>query len=183
MSSDGDEDPVRIARVDCELANLLSIAQTEMRPGLAGVGGLIDAVSDGEIGAREAFAAADIDDVGIAERDSDRTDGARRLRIPETVPRIAGVGRLPNTPIDRAHVEGRGLARHTCEGACASGAHGSDLAPTHVGEQCGVDALRTTDGGTADEKQKGSEGLESTCGHISPCASALPMCDAGMRWY
>ena len=36
-----------------------------MRPGLAGVGGFVDAVADGEVGALQAFAAADVDDVGI----------------------------------------------------------------------------------------------------------------------
>ena len=45
------------------LRDLLRVAQPEMRPGLAGVGGLVDAVADREIGPLQAFAAADVDDV------------------------------------------------------------------------------------------------------------------------
>ena len=40
------------------------VAQAEVRPGLAGVGRLVDAVADREIGPRQAFAAADVEDVG-----------------------------------------------------------------------------------------------------------------------
>ena len=47
------------------LGNLLRVAQAEMRPRLARVGRLVDAVADREVGPRQAFAAADVDDVRI----------------------------------------------------------------------------------------------------------------------
>jgi len=60
-----DEDDVGVGGVDGYLADLLGVAQAEVGPGLAGVGGLVDAVAGGEVGAGEAFAAADVDDVGV----------------------------------------------------------------------------------------------------------------------
>jgi len=44
---------------------------TQMLPGLARVGGFVDAVADGEIGAAQAFSAADVDDIWIRGRDGE----------------------------------------------------------------------------------------------------------------
>ena len=45
MAEHGDEQPVGVPRVDHDLRDLLAVAQAEMRPGLAGVGRLVDAVA------------------------------------------------------------------------------------------------------------------------------------------
>ena len=74
MAEDGDEEAVRIVRIDGDRRDLLAVAQAEVRPGLAGVGRFVDAVAGGEVGALQAFAAADVDDV------RDRT--ARRAIAP-----------------------------------------------------------------------------------------------------
>ena len=81
MAEHGGENAIRVARIDGERGNLLSIAQAEMRPGFAGVGGFVDAVADREIGAMQSFAAADINDVGIGGGDRDGADGLRGLVI------------------------------------------------------------------------------------------------------
>ncbi len=80
MSSDGDKEPVRIARVDRYRGNLLAIAQAKMRPGRARVGGFVDSVADGQIGAMQPFAAADVNDFRVGGRNRDGADGAGRLR-------------------------------------------------------------------------------------------------------
>ena len=70
-----DEEPVGIAGIDGHLGNLLAVAQAEVRPGLAGVGGLVDAVADGEVWPMQSFAAADVNDVAdrMARRRSRRS--------------------------------------------------------------------------------------------------------------
>ena len=65
MTEYGGKNAVGIARVDGERRNLLSVHEAKVGPGLAGVGGLVDAVAHGEVGAMQALAAADINDVGI----------------------------------------------------------------------------------------------------------------------
>ena len=76
-----DEQPVRVPRVDRQLGNLLRIAQAEMRPCLAGIGGPVDAVADGEVRARQALAAPDIQDVRIGGRDGNPPDRSGRLVV------------------------------------------------------------------------------------------------------
>ena len=111
MAERRDEQPVRVPRVDRELGNLLRVAQAEMRPCLAGVGGLVDAVADGEVRARQALAAPDVQDVRIGGRDGDPPDRSGRLVVEDRFPRAAGVGRLPDAAVDHADVEGVRLAR------------------------------------------------------------------------
>ena len=88
MTQDGGKDPVRVPRVDGELRDLLALAQSEMGPGPAGVDGFIDAVADREVGSLKAFAAPDIDDVGIrgARRQSPRSNRSADRRISEPRP-------------------------------------------------------------------------------------------------
>src|SRR5262249_36552481 len=47
MAEDGDEDAVRILRVDEQGSDLLPVAQAAVLPGLAAVGGAVDAVACG----------------------------------------------------------------------------------------------------------------------------------------
>ena len=90
MPEHGDEQPVRVARVDDDLRDLLAVAQAEMRPGRAGVDRLVDAVAGGEVGPLQAFAAADVDDARIGRRDRDRADRAGGLVVEDRRPRAAG---------------------------------------------------------------------------------------------
>src|SRR6202043_3403765 len=89
MPKHGGEQTVRVARINSEAGSLLAIAQAEMRPGFAGVGGFINAVADGEIGTRETFAAGNVNDVGIRRGNRDCPDRLRRLRIEDRPPGAA----------------------------------------------------------------------------------------------
>src|SRR5205823_2900872 len=60
VPEDGDENAIGIARVNGDGTDLLAVAQAEMLPGLAGVGGFVDAIAGREVGAAQSFAAADI---------------------------------------------------------------------------------------------------------------------------
>src|SRR5205823_12625070 len=66
MAERGDEQAIGISRIDEDRANLSRVAKTQMVPRLAGIAGFVDAVADRQVGPLEPFAAADINNVGIA---------------------------------------------------------------------------------------------------------------------
>ena len=80
MAEHGDEETLRVRRIDRHRGDLLPVAQTEMRPRRAAVDRFVDAVADGEIGALQTLAAARVNDARIARRDGERADRTRRLR-------------------------------------------------------------------------------------------------------
>ena len=117
-----------------------------MLPGLARVGGFVDAVADGEIGAAQAFSAADVDDIWIRGRDGEGSDGAGglsviRLIIEDGIPGAAGVGRLPDSAVVGRHVEDVGLGGNAGDGDGASAAKGADGAPAEILEHSGIVGL------------------------------------------
>ena len=93
------------------------------------VGGFVDAVADGEIGPLQAFAAADVDDVGIGRRDGERADGAGRLIVEDRLPGAAVVGGLPDAAVVDADVEDVGLAGHAGRPDGAAAAERADHPP------------------------------------------------------
>src|SRR5205823_4836878 len=109
MPEDGDKNAVGIARVNGDGTDLLAVAQAEMLPGLAGVGGFVDAVAGGEVGAAQSFAAAHVNNFGIGGRDGQRADGLRGLIVENGRPGLAGVGGLPDAAVVHANVENIGL--------------------------------------------------------------------------
>ncbi len=89
MAQRRDEQPIGILRIDGDVGNLLRVAQTEVRPRPPGVGRLVDAVAGREVGTMQAFAAADVDDVGVGGRNGDRADRPGRLVVEDRLPRRA----------------------------------------------------------------------------------------------
>ena len=76
-----------------------------MRPGLPGVGGLVDAVPRHDVAADARLAHPDEDHVGIRFRYRDRADrGALDLAVGDRRPVLAGVDRLPEAAADRPEV-------------------------------------------------------------------------------
>ena len=69
-----DVDDVGILGVDDDFADLEGELQAHVFPGLAAVGGLVDAVAEGDAVARVGLAGADPDDMAIAGRDGDSAD-------------------------------------------------------------------------------------------------------------
>ncbi len=109
-------------------------SQAEMRPRLAGVGRLVDAVAGREVGPDDAAAGADVDDVRIGRRDGDRADRSGRLAIEERLPVRAVVGRAPDAAVVEADVEDVRLARHAATARArvrrASGRSAASASPT-----------------------------------------------------
>ena len=132
MAEHGGEDSIGIARIDGERGNLQAIAQAEMSPGFSGVSRFVDSVADREIGAMQAFAAGDINNVGIRRRYCDGADRLRGLVVEDGCPGAAVVVRLPNSAVDLAHVENIRLAGNASGGAGAASAKRADHAPMQI---------------------------------------------------
>jgi hypothetical protein len=136
------EQVVGVARVHRQRRNLLAVAEAQVRPGLARVGGFVDAVAHRQIGALQALAAGHVDDVRIGGRHRDGADGAGGLAIEDRRPGAAVVVGLPDAAVDLAHVEQVGLAGYAGRGARPPAAERADVAPVQILEKIGVDLLR-----------------------------------------
>ena len=139
MSQDRDEQRLRVLRIDDDLRDLLAVAQTVVRPRLAGVGGLVDAVARREIGALKSFTAPDVDDVGIRRRDGDGANRAGRLVVEDGRPGTTKVVRLPDAAVDGADVEDVRLIRDADRGLGAARAMRADHAPAHLAVHVWID--------------------------------------------
>jgi len=133
---------IRVPRIDCYLRYLLAIAQAEVRPRAAGVGGLVDAVTDGQIGPLQSFAAADVDRVRIGRRDGNRADRSRRLIVEDRPPRPTGIGRLPHAAVHHADIERVRLRRNAGGGFRAPATERADVAPRELAEDRRIDRDR-----------------------------------------
>ena len=105
MAEHADEQPVCVPRIDGNRSDLLAVAQTEVRPGIAAVAGLVHAVADGKVGPLQALSAARIDDPRIAWRYRERADRAGWFSIEDRDPGPARVFTLPNAAVDRSDVK------------------------------------------------------------------------------
>ena len=139
MTERRNEEPIRIGGVDVDVADHLRIVQTEVRPRLAGVGGLVHAVALREVGTDDARPTADIDDVGITRRHGDRTDGAGGLVVEEGEPRGPVVGGAPHAAVVESYIEYVRLTRHTGRRSRSACSCRTNLTPAHVGR--GVNSL------------------------------------------
>ena len=141
MPQHGGEQAVRVARVHGQRGNLLAVAKAQVRPGLARVGGFVDAVADGEVRALQAFAAGHINDVGVGGSHRDGADGTGGLAVEDRRPGAAVVVGFPDAAVDLAHVEQVGLAGHAGGGARAAATEGTDVPPTQIAEDIGGELL------------------------------------------
>ena len=120
MPQHGNEDPIGIARVHQNRRNLLAIAEPQMAPALARVGGFINSIAHREVRPLHALAAADINNVRVGRRQGNRAHGTSGLLIEYRMPGTPKIVRLPDPAIGRRNIEHIRLASDTC---------GSDGAP------------------------------------------------------
>ncbi len=162
MARNRNEQPVGIARINCHLRDLLAVAQAQVHPRRAAVGGLVDAVADREIRTMQPFAAADVNNVRIRRRNFDCTDRASRLLIKDRLPGPPKVIGLPDPAIHGAYIEHVRLTRHARNRTRAPAAKRANIAPLHLVEEFGVDLLRA-DRRNETKTEKYEEG-RSRCG-------------------
>jgi hypothetical protein len=133
MARHGGKDLVRIVRIDGELRNLLAIAQAKVRPGLACVGRLVNAVADRQVRPMQPLTTANIDHIRVRRGYGNRADGAGRLVVKDRLPRATVIVGLPHSAIAHADVKDVRLGGHAGDAACASATVRADRSPVEGG--------------------------------------------------
>src|SRR5213594_1451251 len=119
MAERGDEDDVRVLWIDNDAANLARLLEPDVLPGLAGVGGFVHAVAELDRIAHVGFAGADIDDVRIRRRDSNRANRCRRGRVEHRRPGAPAIRGFPNAAAYRTKIKSLRLSDDAADGVDA----------------------------------------------------------------
>ena len=135
------EHDVGIARIDRDAADASRRIEPGVRPGLARIGRLVDAVADRDVAADERLARAGPHDVGIRRRDGDRSDRRHRLAVENRIPVRAVVDRLEDAARRRADVIDVRVGGNAGDGDDAI-ADGSDVAELQLRVRIGRDRRR-----------------------------------------
>ena len=91
----------------------LAVLLPDVLPGLAGVGGFVDAVAGLDVAADVGLAGADVDDVGIGRGDGEGADGLGGLVVEDRLPVDAAVAGFPDAARGNGGVIGERIAGHT----------------------------------------------------------------------
>ena len=142
MPEYGREHAIRIARIDDECGNLLTITKAEMRPVRTAVHGFVDAISRRQVGTLQSFTATDVNDIRCRGRDRDCADGAGRLLVEDGAPDAAVIRALPHATVVHADVKHVRLPRHADGRYRAPTPVRPDHSPAHLREGSRVGALR-----------------------------------------
>ena len=111
------------------------VGEADVVPGLAGIGGLVDAVShDVARTNHPGFAGSGPDRVRIGRRDRERADGLYVLRVEDRFEGLPAVDRLPDAARRRAGVVRVGIVGNAGDGGDAAGAR-----RTHIAESRRLD--------------------------------------------
>ena len=127
------------------MRNHLALRQSDVRPRLAGIGGLVQPVAHCKVRSNDSGAGADVNDVRIARCHGNRADGPRGLLVEDRLPVRAVVGGAPDTAVIEAGVSNVGLRGRPGDGTRTSSARWTDSTPVHgrgdvqnLRGQCGV---------------------------------------------
>jgi hypothetical protein len=127
--------------MDADFRDGVGVGEADVRPGLARVGRLVDAVAGHDVAANARFAHADVNDVGIRFGDSDGADRrALQLSVGDRRPVGAAVDRFPQTAADRAEVRFARPSFDAGHGDRSAAAIRADAAPPECIGNRGVDS-------------------------------------------
>ncbi len=132
----GDVHQVGVAGVDADLADVTAVGQPHVRPRLAAVGRLVDAVAVGDVDPDGRLPRSRVDDAGIRLGHRQRTDGRRsEVAVGDVLPVRAAVRRLPHPTGHGTEVEHRRLGWMAGDRDHPPAARGTDAAPPEGLEQ------------------------------------------------
>ena len=132
----GHECDARVGGMHAHRADVADVLEADVRPRLARVARLPDALADRDVGAEAVRAGARVDDVRVGVGDIDVAHGADGdLPVGDVRPVGAGVGGLPDAATGGAEVEGVGFLIHARHRSDATAACGADHAPAELVER------------------------------------------------
>ena len=138
-----DPDDVGIGGVDADLRDPVRLAEPHVRPRLAGIGALVDAIAGHDVAANARFAGANEDDVGIRLAHSHRAHARRRdLAVGHRRPVLARIDRLPESAAHGTEIRFAFPPLHAGHRDRPATAIGADVAPPVAGQQHGVRRAR-----------------------------------------
>jgi len=110
MSKRADVNDVCILRIDDNTADLTRVAQADILPAHAAIGGAVHSVAGGEVGANVGFSSTDVNDFGIRGSDGNSADRSNGLTVEDGRPGYSRVRGLPDAATNRAEVKRAGIA-------------------------------------------------------------------------
>ena len=126
-------DQVGIVRMDPDFADMAGLLESQVGPGLAGVGGLVDPVPIGNVQANGGFAGAGVDDVGVRGGHRQGADGGGvEEAVGDVLPVGAAVGGFPHSAGHGSEIGGHGVHRVARNGHHPAAARRADAAPLEV---------------------------------------------------
>jgi len=171
MPQSGDIHDVGTLGIDDNLADLPRVAETEVRPGLAAIGGLVDAIARGKIGTDVGLACAHVDHLGIRPSHGEGTDRRNLLAVEDRLPDNTGIAGLPDPAIDRAKIEGGRVAANTGDGYYSPSAKRPDEPPPEPRVELGGNGLGGKGDGGCEQADDRSAG--KTCKVLQEWSSRL----------
>ncbi len=135
-----DEHDRRVSRVDQDAGDVLGVLQPHVRPRLAAVQALVDAVAVADVAPAHVLAGADPDGFGIRRVERDAPDRVRRLIVEDRRPGGARVPGLPHAARSNRDVPGGPslrVNRNVADAARHDG--GADVAQREAREKLGRD--------------------------------------------
>ena len=129
VSERRDVDDVRVLRVHQHRADLERVLEPDVRPGLAGIRGLVHAVTGAEAGADVGFARTHVNHVRVGRRHRDRADRGHRLLVEDRIPGAPRVPRFPDPAVYRPEIEMVRLPGHPGHCRHAASAKRTDQPP------------------------------------------------------
>ena len=137
-------------RIDDDFADLPSVLQPHVLPGLAAIDRLVHAIPEGNVAANARFARAHVDDVRVRRRHRNAANRRNRLLVKQRHPVHAAISGLPHSARHSAKIIRCRIAWDACDRQHPATPERADLAVFHPLEQ----ALLKLLGGSRRPKQR-----------------------------
>src|SRR6185312_609634 len=130
--------------------DLVSVYKPDVRPGLAGIGGLVHAIAGTETGSNVGFPRTRVNHARVRRCHGNGTDRSDRLLVEDRIPGTTGICGFPDSTADRSEIEVIRLARDAGHRHHAAGTKWADHPPLESGVKRRVDGSGLQNQGCAD---------------------------------
>ena len=153
MAQSCDEHSVGVPGVNNDRADVLSVAQSNVLPGLSAIKRFEHSVAIGHIAADAGFAGPGVNDVVVGIGNGNRADRRGRFMVEKRFPVHPAIGRFPYPACYRAEEICVRFTRNTGYGQSASTTERADVAPVHATKKLLIVSL-STQGDSCERKKQ-----------------------------